>query len=132
MKTHKEKIAVIGSGVTGLGASWLLHQKYEITLFEKNDYIGGHTHTHEIRNNDDSVSVDTGFIVYNEKNYPNLVGLFNQLQVKTQNTEMSFAFSLNQGEIEYSGSGLSGMFAQTGQFNQIEALAINQRNTALQ
>ena len=114
MKTHKEKIAVIGSGVTGLGASWLLHNKYDVTLFEKNDYIGGHTHTHEIRNNDDSVSVDTGFIVYNEKNYPNLVGLFNQLQVKTQNTEMSFAFSLNQGEIEYSGSGLAGMFAQTG------------------
>ena len=96
----KEKIAIIGSGITGLGASWLLHRRYNVTLFEKNNYIGGHTHTHEIKNNKDSVSVDTGFIVYNEKNYPNLVGLFDQLGVKTQETEMSFAFSLNQGEIE--------------------------------
>ena len=114
MQTTKKRIAIIGSGITGIGASWLLHEKYEVTLYEKNNYIGGHTHTHEIKDNDDVLAIDTGFIVYNEKNYPNLVGLFDQLKIKTQKTEMSFAFSLNQGELEYSGSGIAGLFAQKG------------------
>ena len=112
MQPNKPSIAIIGSGITGIGASWLLHDKYEITLFERNDYLGGHTHTHDIKHGNDHLAIDSGFIVYNEKNYPNLVGLFKQLEVETQETDMSFAFSLNQGEIEYSGSGLNGMFAQ--------------------
>ena len=112
MNKKQESIAVIGSGITGLSACWLLHEKYEITLFEKNNYLGGHTHTHDVEEKDKNLAIDSGFIIYNEKNYPNLVGLFKALDVKTQTTDMSFAFSLNQGELEYAGSDLLGMFAQ--------------------
>lgn len=112
MSNKKQSIGIIGSGITGLSAAWLLHEKYDITLFEKNDYLGGHTHTHDVEESNKQLAIDTGFIVYNEKNYPNLIGLFDQLDVKTQATDMSFAFSMNQGELEYAGSGLLGMFAQ--------------------
>lgn len=108
----KDRVAIIGAGVTGLSAAWLLHKKYDVTLFEKSDYIGGHTNTVQVQTDNGPLPVDTGFIVYNEKNYPNLVGLFAELEIETQKTDMSFAFSLNKGEIEYSGSGISGLFAQ--------------------
>ena len=120
MNEKKQSIAIIGSGITGLSASWLLHEKFNITLFEKNNYLGGHTHTHDVPENDKELAIDSGFIVYNEKNYPNLVGLFNELCVKTQATDMSFAFSMNEGELEYAGSGLSGMFAQRGNLVSIK------------
>lgn len=109
---HRERIAIIGAGVTGLSAAWLLHNEFDVTLFEKNDYIGGHTHTIDVETDEGQLAVDTGFIVYNEKNYPNLMGLFKELQIGTQATDMSFAFSLDQGETEYCGSGLSGLFGQ--------------------
>ena len=112
MKKHKQSIAVIGSGISGLSASWLLHKNYDITLYEKNDYLGGHTHTHDVQDSSKALAVDSGFIVYNEKNYPNLVGLFKQLKVETQATDMSFAFSLDNGKLEYAGTGIKGMFAQ--------------------
>jgi predicted NAD/FAD-binding protein len=120
MNENQQSIAIIGSGVTGLSAAWLLHKKYKVTLFEKNDYVGGHTHTHDVQENGKELAVDSGFIVYNEKNYPNLVGLFDHLGVKTQATDMSFAFSLNEGELEYAGSGLDGMFAQRGNLIRIK------------
>lgn len=107
-----DTIAIIGSGITGLAAAWLLHKHHRVTLFEKNTYLGGHTHTIDVAEDEHSVSVDTGFIVYNERNYPNLVGLFNQLGINTRATDMSFAFSLNQGELEYAGSSLDTLFAQ--------------------
>lgn len=107
-----QNIAIIGSGITGLGAAWLLHKQHHITLFEKNAYLGGHTHTIDVAEGDNTVPVDTGFIVYNERNYPNLVGLFQQLDIPTRTTDMSFAFSLNQGDLEYSGSNLDTLFAQ--------------------
>ena len=120
MNEKNQSIAIIGSGITGLSASWLLHTNYNITLYEKNNYLGGHTHTHDVRENDSELAIDSGFIVYNEKNYPNLVGLFDELDVKTQATDMSFAFSMNQGELEYAGSGLKGMFAQRGNLVSIK------------
>ena len=109
---YRKKVAVIGSGITGLAAAWLLHRQYDVTLFEKNAYIGGHTNTLDVPTPDGSVPVDTGFIVYNDRNYPNLIGLFAQLGIPTRDTDMSFAFSLNQGELEYSGSSLNTLFAQ--------------------
>ncbi|WP_299879729.1 NAD(P)/FAD-dependent oxidoreductase [uncultured Cocleimonas sp.] len=120
MSKTKQSISIIGSGVTGLSAAWLLNEKYDVTLFEKNDYLGGHTHTHDVLESDTKLAIDSGFIVYNEKNYPNLVGLFEELEVKTQATDMSFAFSMNQGELEYAGSGLKGMFAQRGNLVSIK------------
>jgi predicted NAD/FAD-binding protein len=112
MGIKKQSIAIIGSGISGLSACWLLHKKYDVTLFEKNDYLGGHTHTHDVIEKDKYLAIDSGFIVYNKKNYPNLVGLLKQLDVETQTTDMSFAFSLDKGLLEYAGTGLSGMFAQ--------------------
>jgi predicted NAD/FAD-binding protein len=109
---YRKKIAVIGSGITGLASAWLLHKQYDVTLFEKNAYIGGHTHTIDVPETDRQVPVDTGFIVYNDRNYPNLIGLFAQLGIATRDTDMSFGFSLNQGELEYSGSSLNTLFAQ--------------------
>ncbi|MEZ5452979.1 MAG: FAD-dependent oxidoreductase [Thiothrix sp.] len=109
---HSKHIAIIGSGITGLASAWLLHKQHRVTLFEKNTYIGGHTHTIDVPEQERSIPVDTGFIVYNERNYPNLVGLFGELAIPTRNTDMSFAFSLNKGELEYAGSSLNTLFAQ--------------------
>jgi predicted NAD/FAD-binding protein len=101
-------IAVVGSGISGLSAAWLLSQRHRITLFEADDRIGGHSHTVIAG----GTSVDTGFIVYNEQTYPNLTALFRHLDVPTKPTEMTFAVSLDRGRLEYSGTDLGGLFAQ--------------------
>ena len=106
------KIAVIGSGISGLSCAWLLSQQHQVTLFEKDDRLGGHSNTVTIQDGPEEIPVDTGFIVFNPVNYPNLVQLFQLLNVETHPTEMSFAVSLDQGALEYSGSGLGGLFAQ--------------------
>lgn len=103
-----KKIAVIGSGISGLSASWLLAQNHDVTLFEKDDRLGGHSNTVEI----DGHFIDTGFIVYNKLNYPNLVAFFDKLNITTQPTDMSFSASLNGGKIEYAGISLAALFAQ--------------------
>lgn len=112
----KKRIAIIGAGVTGLTASWLLHKQYDVTLFEKNAYIGGHTNTIIVQENNNQLPVDTGFIVFNDRNYPNLLGLFDELAVDSNASDMSFAFSLSNdkqvGQLEYAGSSLNTLFAQ--------------------
>lgn len=110
---EKQKIAVIGSGISGIASAWFLSQNHEVTLFEKNDYIGGHTHTVEIQDHQNQkIPVDTGFIVYNEPNYPLLTAMFEHLNIETINTEMSFSVSIDNGKIEYSGNNLNTLFAQ--------------------
>jgi hypothetical protein len=110
----KAKIAVIGSGISGLSAAWLLSQRHEITLFEKDWRAGGHSRTVEVDlPGMGSVPVDTGFIVFNEATYPNLTALFDHLAVATKGSDMSFAVSLDGGAFEYSGGArLKGLFAQ--------------------
>ena len=105
------KIAIIGSGISGLSAALLLSQKHQITLFEIDKRFGGHSNTVEIKNKKSNISVDTGFIVFNKLNYPNLISFFKYLNVKTIKSDMSFAVSARDGELEYSGS-LAGIFAQ--------------------
>lgn len=105
-------VAVIGSGISGLSAAWLLSHSHRVTLFEADNRAGGHSHTVDVPNAGSTFPVDTGFIVYNESAYPNLTALFAHLQVPTEATDMSFAVSLDQGALEYSGSGLGGLFAQ--------------------
>ncbi|WP_420559651.1 NAD(P)/FAD-dependent oxidoreductase [Tepidicaulis sp.] len=105
------KIAVIGSGISGLSAAWLLSKSHEVTLFEKEERLGGHAHTVDVPLAEGSIPVDTGFIVYNAPNYPNLVKLFAHLGVPTAESNMSFAASLENGAFEYSGSGMKGLFA---------------------
>ena len=106
------EVAVIGSGIAGLGAAWLLSQRYRVTLYEKESRIGGHSNTVVVNFGGRHIAVDTGFIVYNERNYPNLVQLFHHLGVATHATDMSFSVSLDRGRFEYLGGEWSGLFAQ--------------------
>lgn len=101
-------VAVIGSGISGLSAAWLLAHKHKVTLYEADGRLGGHSNTVEAA----GTAVDTGFIVYNETTYPNLSALFRHIDVATKPTDMSFAVSLDEGRLEYSGTGVSGLFAQ--------------------
>ncbi|MFC5420770.1 NAD(P)/FAD-dependent oxidoreductase [Bosea eneae] len=110
---HAKKIAVIGAGISGLSAAWLLGQAHDVVLIEAEPRLGGHANTLLVPDGDGGeTAVDTGFIVYNEKTYPNFVALLAELGVATQPTEMSFAASLDSGRLEYSGTSLSGLFAQ--------------------
>ncbi len=102
------RIAVVGSGISGLSAAWLLAQRHDVTLFEADDRIGGHSHTVEVA----GTAVDTGFIVFNDSTYPNLTALFRHLGVATTTTAMTFAVSLDEGRLEYSGTDLGGLLAQ--------------------
>lgn len=105
------RIGIIGSGIAGLGAAWLLSrtQPHDITLYEQNDYVGGHSNT---RLTPEGVPVDTGFIVFNHVTYPNLVSLFRAADVKTEASNMSFAVSLDDGKLEYAGDSVRTLFAQ--------------------
>ena len=85
------RIAIIGSGISGMVAAYLLHRDHDITVFEANDYPGGHTHTVDVTLDDTTLPVDTGFIVFNERTYPNFVRLLRTLQVPWQNSDMSFS-----------------------------------------
>lgn len=106
------KIAIIGAGISGLSAAWHLHRDYDVTVFEKSDYAGGHSNTVDIEIDGKIMPVDTGFIVFNPQNYPNLTALFDFLGVETVPTDMSFAVSRGQGSFEYSGGDNAGLFAQ--------------------
>lgn len=106
------KVAVIGTGISGLSAAWLLNARHHVTVYEQARYIGGHSHTVKIDVRGNSIPVDTGFIVYNPVNYPNLVKLFERLDVPTQPSDMSFSVSMANGEFEYSGTNLDGLLAQ--------------------
>jgi predicted NAD/FAD-binding protein len=106
------KIAIIGSGISGLTAAYLLNKKHDVTVFEANDYVGGHTHTHEIDHNNKSWRVDSGFIVYNENTYPNFIKLLEQLKVEAQKTSMGFSVKAPSKNLEYSGGSLNTLFAQ--------------------
>ncbi|NEI72603.1 FAD-dependent oxidoreductase [Rhizobium lusitanum] len=105
-------IAVIGSGISGLSAAWLLSQRHDVTIFEAADRLGGHSNTVEFESANGRVAVDTGFIVYNEVTYPNLTALFRALDVPTVASNMSFAVSLDDGAFEYAGGTAGGLLAQ--------------------
>ena len=108
------RIAVIGSGISGLSAAWLLSKRHKVTIYEADSRLGGHANTVDVALGDAQTPVDTGFIVYNQANYPNLTALFEHLGVKTHDTEMSFALSLDGGAYEYAGSGIATFFGQPG------------------
>ncbi|KQT02828.1 NADH-ubiquinone oxidoreductase subunit 6 [Rhizobium sp. Leaf391] len=105
-------IAIIGSGISGLSAAWLLSKHHDVTVFEAAGRLGGHSNTVTFTAESGKVAVDTGFIVYNEVTYPNLTALFGAIDVPTAASNMSFAVSLNEGEFEYSGGTGLGLFAQ--------------------
>ena len=105
------RIAVVGAGISGMAAAYFLSRKNEVSLFEKEDRLGGHTHTHRMETSVGTRAIDTGFIVYNEKTYPNLARLFRELAIDTINSDMSFGVSCRRTGFEYSSRGLAGFFA---------------------
>ncbi|WP_436499404.1 NAD(P)/FAD-dependent oxidoreductase [Actinokineospora sp. HUAS TT18] len=108
------RLAVIGSGVSGLTAAYLLRQRFDVTLFEADDRLGGHAHTHDVPTSDGTLAqVDSGFIVHNERTYPNLLRLFRELGVATRDSEMSMSVRCDGCGLEYAGArGARGLFAQ--------------------
>ncbi len=109
----KKPLAIIGSGISGLSAAYFLKHQFDVTLFEKNDRLGGHSRTISITNpKNQKIDVDTGFIVLNDRNYPNLNKLFKHLKVEIVKTDMTFSVSVNQGSLEWSGTSIDGFFAQ--------------------
>ncbi len=106
------KIAIIGTGISGMVAAWHLNQKHSITVFEANDYIGGHTHTVPVEKEGRSYAIDTGFIVFNERTYPNFCRLLDRLGVASQESEMSFSVKCERTGLEYCGTSLNTLFAQ--------------------
>ena len=110
------KIAIIGTGISGLGAAYLLHQQHEITVYEANPVLGGHSRTIDVKVPQGQVPVDTGFIVFNHRNYPHLTALFDHLNVPTAKSDMSFGVNIDDGWLEYGTRQLSDMFAQKRNF----------------
>ena len=106
------KIAIVGSGISGLGAAYLLQPHHEITIYEKNQYLGGHSRTVDVDIEQRNVPVDTGFIVFNYRNYPNLSKFFERLHVPIVKSNMSFGVSINNGWLEYGTDSLINIFAQ--------------------
>lgn len=109
---QKEKLAIIGTGIAGMGAAHFLKDQFDLTLFEKNNYVGGHTNTVVVDENGIDVPIDTGFMVFNKVTYPNLLQLFEELNVPIKKTDMSFSVQYRPTGLEYNGSNMDGLFAQ--------------------
>ena len=105
------KIAVVGSGISGLSAAYYLSKNHQVDLFEKDDHFGGHSHTIDLNINTKKIAVDIGFIVFNFKTYPNLIKFFNENKIEIEKSDMSFSVSLRNTLFEYCGKGLDGIFA---------------------
>ena len=106
------KLAIIGSGISGLTVGHLLNRKHDISIFEANDYIGGHTHTHKLNIRNRDYLIDTGFIVYNERTYPSFIKLLDQLGVERQLSTMGFSVKSTSKDYEYSGESINSLFAK--------------------
>ena len=105
------KIAVIGSGISGLSSAYYLSKHHKVDLYEQSDHFGGHSYTYDIKEEDKIVPVDLGFIVFNELTYPNLINFFNELNVPFEKSNMSFSVSVKKTNVEYGGSGFNAIFA---------------------
>ena len=112
------KVAVIGSGISGLSAAYHLSKKYHVDLFEKEDHFGGHSHTIDLILGSKKVSVDIGFIVFNYRTYPNLIKFFEENKIAIEKSDMSFSVSVKNTKFEYCGKGLNGIFSnKSNMFN---------------
>lgn len=116
------RIAIVGSGISGLSAGWLLSRRYEVSLFEKRPRLGGHTHTVVHDADGRTLPLDTGFIVYNRRTYPLLTRLFDELGVATRASDMSFSVSCAEPDLEYASHSLRGLFAQQSLLLSIQYL----------
>ena len=116
----KKKIAIIGSGISGLTAALELQKKYEVHVYEKNSYLGGHTHTHEIFEGKKKFLIDSGFIVFNNKTYPNFIEMIKKLKVNEQNTNMSFSVNYPAEDFEWSGKDINSLIFKNKNFFSIK------------
>lgn len=107
-----QKLAIIGTGIAGMGCGHFLHKKYELSIFEQNNYVGGHTNTVSVEEDGNLVYMDTGFMVFNFETYPNLCKLFDEIKAPIKKTDMSFSVQYKPTGLEYCGSGIDGLFAQ--------------------
>lgn len=103
-----KQLIIIGSGISGLASAYYLKNKFKIKIFEKNDYLGGHTHTHYLK--DEKTFFDSGFIVFNDRNYPNFINLLNTIKVGYQESNMSFSVTNNKIKYEWAGKNLKTIF----------------------
>src|ERR1700728_2018851 len=110
--TCMERIAIIGTGIAGLGCAHFLQHRYQLTLYEKSDYVGGHRHPLSVDAEHGPVAIDTGFMTYNEVTYPNLSRLFRELGVASRPSSMSFSVQHLPGKLEFCGSSVNHLFAQ--------------------
>ncbi len=108
------QIAIVGAGISGLTAAYRLSTEHDVTLFEANDYLGGHTNTVDVDIDGERHAIDTGFIVFNDRTYPNFIALLEELGVRSRPTSMSFSVRCDTANLEYNGSSLNGLFAQRG------------------
>jgi predicted NAD/FAD-binding protein len=112
MENRSMRIAVVGAGISGASAAWALSKNHDVVVYESEQRLGGHSHAVDVDYDGASIAVDTGFIVYNELNYPNLTALFAELGVETKASDMSFGLSLDGGKFEWSGKTVRSLFAQ--------------------
>ena len=106
------KIAVVGSGISGLSAAYYLSKKYKVDLFEKENQFGGHANTIKVKYDiNKEVAVDIGFMVFNKKTYPNLINFFLENEIKIEKSDMSFSVSVSDSDMEYCGKGIKGIFS---------------------
>ena len=105
------KIAVVGSGISGISAAYYLSKKHHVDLFEREDYFGGHSYTIDVLINEKKISVDIGFIVFNKKTYPNLINFFEENEIAIEKSDMSFSVDVKDTNFEYCGRGLKGIFS---------------------
>jgi predicted NAD/FAD-binding protein len=110
------KIAIIGSGISGMVCGHVLADKHDVHVFESEPRLGGHTHTHEVEVASGKYNVDTGFIVHNDRNYPNFVKLMEKLQIPTQDSDMSFSVKVEENALEYNGTSINSLFCQRRNF----------------
>ena len=122
---NAQKIAIIGSGISGLTCAYLLHRNHQITIFEANNYIGGHTNTVEVHHKDQTFLVDTGFIVSNDRNYDNFLKLMSKLDVSLQPTEMSFSVRNDRLNLEYNGHNLNTLFLKGSIFSGQNSISLS-------
>ena len=116
------KIAVVGSGISGLSSAYYLSKKHHVDLFEREDHFGGHSHTIDLIFDEKKVSVDIGFIVFNFQTYPNLINFFKENDIQIEKSNMSFSVSVDNTNFEYCGKGLSGIFSNKSNLFNIEFL----------
>lgn len=114
MASVKQRIAVIGSGISGLACAYFLNRAHDVLLLEAGHYLGGHTNTVDVTLEGLTHPVDTGFLVYNKVTYPNLIALFSELDVASDDSDMSFSVSMDNGDLEWAGTNLDTVFAQRG------------------